>query len=131
MLFMSFISIHVNHVNSCYSCQFMSLMSIHVNSCHVSWKFSKVGEGGRVKYVFLGLRRQLRCQAKGKKEAAKKVFFATNVPHCHKRRNASIVIKMKLFRYAVRRMQRGRSWRKNERRFRLTMSRLAARPAVR
>jgi hypothetical protein len=35
----------------------------------LSRKFSKVGGGGKgegVRYVFLGLRRQLRCQAEGK-----------------------------------------------------------------
>jgi hypothetical protein len=44
-----------NHVILVSSCQFSGLFQ----------KFSKVGEG-RVKYVFLGLRRQLRCQAEGK-----------------------------------------------------------------
>jgi hypothetical protein len=59
-----FMSNHIIHVN----CQ---LMSIHVNSRHLSYRFSensvKSGGGeGMVKYVFLGLRRQLRCQAEGK-----------------------------------------------------------------
>jgi hypothetical protein len=63
----------------------MSLVSFRVISCHfVSFHvislsvilcviilfrstFNKVGREGRVKYVFLGLRRQLRSQAEGKK----------------------------------------------------------------
>jgi hypothetical protein len=50
------------------SCIFMSfyvilcrLMPFHVSLDHLSLK-----SGGGVKYVFLGLRRHLRCQAKGK-----------------------------------------------------------------
>jgi hypothetical protein len=82
--FMSFMSFMAFHVNSCQfmpihanSCQFMSFMSIHLNSCYscqfmlciilLFRKFNKMGAGGGVKYVFLGLRRQLCCcQAKGK-----------------------------------------------------------------
>jgi hypothetical protein len=70
---MTFMSNHFIHVKSCHSCHIMSFMSnhvIHVKSCHLcqimsfmSWviglsrKFTKVGrgEGGGVKYVFLGL----------------------------------------------------------------------------
>jgi hypothetical protein len=58
----------------------MSIHVIHVNSCHVTLDFSgnsvkwavsrrvkwKGGREGGVKYVFLGLRRQLRCLAEGK-----------------------------------------------------------------
>jgi hypothetical protein len=74
---MSFMSNHVIHVKSCHSCQIMSFMSnhgIHVKSCQPfvilafsGQTFTKVGREGRVKYVFLGLRRQLRCLAEGKK----------------------------------------------------------------
>jgi hypothetical protein len=66
---------------SCHSCKFLKnhvkscqIMSIHVNSCnscHLSLDFSGNsvkcwGGWGGVKYVFPGLRRQLRCQAEGK-----------------------------------------------------------------
>jgi hypothetical protein len=58
---MSFMSIYVN------SCQFMPFMSFVTG---IFQKFSKVEWGGRgeggVKYVFLGLRRQLCCLAEGK-----------------------------------------------------------------
>jgi hypothetical protein len=61
-----FMWIYVIHVNLCNSYQF-----IHVNSCCLSLDFSgnsvKWGEGGRVKYVFPCLQRQLLCQAEGKK----------------------------------------------------------------
>jgi hypothetical protein len=58
------------HVNSCHSCQFMTFMSfygIHF-ICHRPFPQIQVsgGWGGGVKYVFLGLRRQLRCLAEGK-----------------------------------------------------------------
>jgi hypothetical protein len=76
--FMSF------HVISCHflsfpviSCHFMSfhVIKFQIVSYHVSLGFCdhhsiKSGRGrgrGRVKYVFLGLWRQLRCQAEGKK----------------------------------------------------------------
>jgi hypothetical protein len=68
---------HVIHVKSCHSYQILSFMSnhvIHVKSCQPfailafsGQTFTKVGrEGGGVKYVFLGLRRQLCCLAEGK-----------------------------------------------------------------
>jgi hypothetical protein len=62
--------IHFNHAKSCHSGQIMSFMSIyviHVKSLDFSRNSVKSG-GGRVgvKYVFLSLRRQLRCQAEGK-----------------------------------------------------------------
>jgi hypothetical protein len=80
------ISCHVMsyHVISCHimsynviSCHVMSynIMSYQVKSYHLLLKFSdhhsiklvRQAKGrGRVKYVFLGLRRLLRCQAKGK-----------------------------------------------------------------
>jgi hypothetical protein len=75
---MSFFSNHVIPVKSCHSCQIMSFMSNHVirvKSClsfviraFSEQTFTKVGRegGGGVKYVFLGLRRQLRCLAEGK-----------------------------------------------------------------
>jgi hypothetical protein len=100
---MQFMSNHAVHVKSCSSCQIMSFMSIyaiHVKSCHscqvmsfMSWfiwlylKISKDGrvggsKGGRegrgVKYIFLGLRRQLRCLAEGKNGL---VSIFTNVNH--------------------------------------------------
>jgi hypothetical protein len=60
------------HVMSCHvmSCHFMSFhvrhfISFHVTSC-VIVAFKKAGGRGRAKYVFPGLRRQLRCQAEGK-----------------------------------------------------------------
>jgi hypothetical protein len=62
-------SIRAIHVNSCHSCQFVSFMSIRVIPvmCHLTFVGDSVKwvKGG-VKYVFLGLPRQLRCQAKGK-----------------------------------------------------------------
>jgi hypothetical protein len=84
--FMSLLSIHVIHVNSCHSCQFMSIhvhpwhlcQFIELMSCviHLFYKFSKVGaeREGRVKYVFLGLRRQVRCQAEGKNGKCLRVY---------------------------------------------------------
>jgi hypothetical protein len=54
-------------------CHFMSfhVITCHIMSYHVSLDYHSVkswqGEGrGKVKYVFLGLRRQLCCQAEGK-----------------------------------------------------------------
>jgi hypothetical protein len=80
MYFMSFLEIHANHVKSCQLCQFMSN---HVNLCHLchlSLNFSgnpvKSGEGGG-KYVFLGLRRQLRCQNEGKNRIFNQATLAT------------------------------------------------------
>jgi hypothetical protein len=65
-----FISFHV------ISCHFMSyhIISFHVISCHIKChrtfphchSIKLGGVRGWVKYVFLSLRRQLRCQAKGK-----------------------------------------------------------------
>jgi hypothetical protein len=69
---------HVIHVKSCSSCQIMSFLSnyvILVKSCQSFGPFpvkhslksgGRGGEGGVVKYVFLCLRRQLRCLAEGK-----------------------------------------------------------------
>jgi hypothetical protein len=65
-------SCHVIYVKSCHSSQIMSFMSnhvIYVKSCH-SCQIGREGgggQGGGVKYVFLSLRRQLCCQAEGKK----------------------------------------------------------------
>jgi hypothetical protein len=63
-------SIHVIQANLYHSFQFMSFMSIHVTHVICHWPFPensvKWEEGGVVKCVFLGLRRQLCCQAKGK-----------------------------------------------------------------
>jgi hypothetical protein len=76
---------HVIHVKSCHSCQIMSFMSnhvIHVKSCHscqimsfvigtlIPGQNSLKSERGGVKCVFLGLWRQLRCQAEGKNTTA-------------------------------------------------------------
>jgi hypothetical protein len=61
----------------------MSFVSIYVNSCHsfvmsfdivLFRKFRKVGEGGWVKYGFLGFGRQLRCLAEGKKGRGSTIF---------------------------------------------------------
>jgi hypothetical protein len=62
-----FMSNHVIQIKSCPSCQIMSLMSFVIELFR---KFSKTGGGGEVKYVFVSLRRQLRCQAEGKKPAS-------------------------------------------------------------
>jgi hypothetical protein len=52
--------IYVIHVNSSHSCQFMSFTSIHVIHvmCHSTFLEIQLsaGEGGRLKYVFLGRR---------------------------------------------------------------------------
>jgi hypothetical protein len=62
---MSFMSNNVIHVKSWHSCQIMSFMSWVIGLFR---KFTKVGRKGwgGVKYVFLGLRRQLCCLAEGK-----------------------------------------------------------------
>jgi hypothetical protein len=85
----NFLKFHVIYVNSCQimssmsiqvnSCQFMSTYVNSCHSCHLSLDFSRNslkwrGEVGRVKYVFLGLRRQLRCQAKGKNRYTKRTW---------------------------------------------------------
>jgi hypothetical protein len=61
---------HVFHVKSWHSCQIMSCHSCHVSLGLSRTKFRIVGrEGGKgrgVKHVFLGLRRQPRCQAERK-----------------------------------------------------------------
>jgi hypothetical protein len=64
--------------------------SFHVISCHFKchWAFptsfrlsregqGKGGRGGGVKYVFLSLRRQLRCQAEGKKASPPASTYVT------------------------------------------------------
>jgi hypothetical protein len=85
---MSFMSNHIIHVKSCHSCQIMPIMSnhvIHVKSCDVlcHWDFpghnsvKSGGEGrkGGVKYVFQGIRRQLRCPAEVKNGLVSSVIW--------------------------------------------------------
>jgi hypothetical protein len=71
---MSFLSNHVVYVKSCHSGQMMSYHSFHVSLGQNSVKSGgRAGEAG-VNYVFLGLRRQLCCQAEGKNTCHKVTY---------------------------------------------------------